>query len=539
MAQISGYSKKKRSTQSIFLLLIILTLSTFIHIWNPVGFPAFHVDEGHYMRRAMQVLQNLGPQESRITYDYLYDHPYFGQLFLAAALSLINYPDSLNPSSNIHSIEMLYLVPRVLMGILAVFDTFLVYKIADTRYNRKVGFISATLFAVMPLGWMLRGIFLDSILLPFLLLSILFAVYYVKRSGSDYGHNNGINKNNILIILSGIFLGLAIFTKVPVFTMIPLIVFIIIKKDNGSTKNRLRRLGIWLIPVILIPMIWPAYAISAGQFNEWIDGVMHQAVRESIRNLRTSMLLIFEFDPIILLLGGAGVIYSVVKKDYFILLWVLPYLVFLYGIGWVTHFHWIILFPALCIVSGLLIDNLIKTIKFQKIKHLVEYGIVLTVVISGIVSTTALITSNLNASYIDLYSHIVKELEFHNKKTDNQDNNDGITLIGSHRTRALVWIPKYVFNNDFVFRDTDIPNDNFTKPLQTNKFILVADQNLFTRLTDRDYVQKYERERTIASLYYNSSGTIATFIDRESERYNFMNMGENYGFGRFIEVRAN
>jgi hypothetical protein len=538
MAQLFGYSEKKRSILYGFLLLIILVASAFTHLWNPVGFPTIHVDEGHYMRRAMQVLQGLGPQESRITYDYLYDHPYFGQLFLAGALSLINYPDSLNPSSSIQSIETLYLVPRVLMGILAVFDTFLVYKIADIRYNKKVGFISAALFAVMPLGWMLRGIFLDSILLPFLLLSILCAVYYAKRTDSNSERHNGINKNIILIILSGIFLGLAIFTKVPVFTMIPLIAFIIIKQANGSKKNRLKRLGLWFIPVILIPMIWPAYAISAGEFREWIDGVLYQAVRESIRNLRTSILLIFEFDPIMIVLGGAGIIYSVIKRDNFMLLWTLPYLVFLYGIGWVTHFHWIIIFPALCIASGALIDNSIKVIKFQKIKTVMLYGIVLIITISGFLTTTALISSNLNSTYINLYSYVTKELESGSEK-NNKDIDDGITLIGSHRTRALMWIPMYVFNDDFVFRDTDLPNDNFTRPLETKHFILVADQNLFNRLTDRDYVQKYERERRIASLYYNSSKTIATFIDKDSEKYDFMMMGENHGFGKFIEVRNN
>ena len=88
------------------------------------------------------------------------------------------------------------------MGILAVFDTFLTYKIADIRYNRKVGFISAALFAVMPATWFLRRIYLDSILLPFLLLSILCAVYYAKRSGSHSVNNNGINKNISIIIYS-------------------------------------------------------------------------------------------------------------------------------------------------------------------------------------------------------------------------------------------------------------------------------------------------------------------------------------------------
>ena len=123
----------------------------------------------------MQVIEGLGPQESNHTYFYPYDHPYFGQLFLGGVLKLIGYPDILSPKAgDVHSIEMLYLVPRVIMGLLAVVDTFLIYKIAEHRYNRNIAFVAAILFAVMPLSLLTRGIFLDSILLPFLLSSILF-----------------------------------------------------------------------------------------------------------------------------------------------------------------------------------------------------------------------------------------------------------------------------------------------------------------------------------------------------------------------------
>ena len=73
---------------------------------------------------------------------------------------------------------MLYLVPRVLMGLLAVADTFLIYKITERRYhNRNVALIAAILFAVMPYGWLFRRIFLETIQVPFLLTSILLAVY--------------------------------------------------------------------------------------------------------------------------------------------------------------------------------------------------------------------------------------------------------------------------------------------------------------------------------------------------------------------------
>jgi 4-amino-4-deoxy-L-arabinose transferase-like glycosyltransferase len=174
---------KRRTYESTLYIAIPLVLSAFMHLWNPVGFPLVDQDEGHYMRRAMQVLEGLGPQD--LGYVHPYDHPYFGQLFLASVLKVIGYPDLLQPKvGDIHSIEMLYFIPRVLMGVLAVVDTFLVYKIAETRYNRKVAFIAATLFAVMPLSWLTRGIYLDSIQLPFLLLSILFAAYYAKKSES-------------------------------------------------------------------------------------------------------------------------------------------------------------------------------------------------------------------------------------------------------------------------------------------------------------------------------------------------------------------
>jgi hypothetical protein len=71
------------------------------------------------------------------------------------------YPDSFHPSANgdvLHSIELLYLAPRVLRGLLAVeVDTFLVYEIAERRYNRN--FPLSHLFflrIIMPLSRLIR-----------------------------------------------------------------------------------------------------------------------------------------------------------------------------------------------------------------------------------------------------------------------------------------------------------------------------------------------------------------------------------------------
>ena len=126
---------------SIWLVLIPLALSAYTHLWNPAGFPNLFYDEGVYMRRAMHVMEGLGPQEA-----YYYDHPFFGQIFLGGILKIIGFPQSLNPSADPHSIESLYQIPRALMGILAVVDTFLIYKISERMYNRNVALFGSIIF---------------------------------------------------------------------------------------------------------------------------------------------------------------------------------------------------------------------------------------------------------------------------------------------------------------------------------------------------------------------------------------------------------
>ncbi len=153
--------------RSLIFILIPLVLSFYTHLWNPTGFPSLHTDEGHYLRKAIstETGQGLQPQDR-------YRAPYFGQMFLAGIFSIINYPnEEVLGSSN--PVEQLYLVPRVIMGILAVVDTFLLYRITEYRYGRNVAIIASVLFAVMPFTWLTRRIFLESIQLPFILTSIL------------------------------------------------------------------------------------------------------------------------------------------------------------------------------------------------------------------------------------------------------------------------------------------------------------------------------------------------------------------------------
>jgi len=152
----------------LLLLLIPLILSTFINTWNLTGFPSLHVDEGYYIWKTMSKLQTQDLQPTNNYYA-----PYFGQIFMAALLGLVRYPDTLNPNLDADFIESLYPIPRLIMGIFAILDTFLIFKITEKRYGIKIVFIADVLFVVMPYGWLLKRIFLETIQLHLLLTSVL------------------------------------------------------------------------------------------------------------------------------------------------------------------------------------------------------------------------------------------------------------------------------------------------------------------------------------------------------------------------------
>jgi uncharacterized SAM-binding protein YcdF (DUF218 family) len=473
------------------------------------------------MRRAMLVMKNLGPDDPAARFDHppdvslsSYDHPYFGQIFLAGALGIIGYPSSLNPSAgNVHSIEMLYLVPRVLMGLLAVLDTFLLYKIAEYRYGRNVALAASVVFAVMPLSWLLRWILLDSILLPFLLASILLALYIKQPKRPDERAKLYTNDNDrsikIPILLSGILLGLAIYTKIPAFTMIPLVGFLVYKNSNRSLKA----LGLWFIPVILIPAMWPAYSISVGQFDEWSDGFLHQTHRMGTAVL-DSATAVYQIDPLLITLGTAGVVLSAIKRDLFYLLWILPFVAFSIGIGYVQYFHVILLLPAFSMGIGLLLETTIRNITKKKVlqKYLMFSSIV-AIGIFGLVSISMIITLNVNSSYFGISAFIVQHL-MPPKILGNE--NIRVTMISNHWwTYNSLWIPVYIFDKNVEFVKPIAP---VVKNLEKNdRILMVIDHPLMDTISQNSSVSptspNHSREVLGILNAFNLTREVATFTD--------------------------
>jgi hypothetical protein len=547
---------RKYHNGPLFLIVIPLALSSFIHLWNPVGFPAIWVVEGQYIQRAMSVLDGLDLEDSKDINPRPYDHPFFGQILLAGVFAMIGYPElfvtDIQSTEMDNAIKVLYSVPRILMGLLAVVDTFLVYRIAEHRYNKTIAFLAAVLFAVTPITWILQKIILESILLPFLLLSILFALYSnnqnnnIFKSKTDYRTiRKIIEKQDILLALvSGIFLGLSILTKVPAFTMIPLVGYLIcIRTDESGSRNiDLKKLGVWLIPVILVPLIWPVHSLLSDNFGLWLRDLSWNLQREHVTDnaavgssLLNSLDFIFQIDPVIFLLGCGSIVFCYIKRDHFLLLWTVPFLIFLFVIDFVSFFHLILLLPVVCISAARLIvdcSNRVKRIKLQQILPLATISVIGAFCL---LSSTTLINLNVSSSYFDIYTFVVNSLVNHNPSNEDMaDNDEELIMLGRHWTRGYFWIPKHVFDLNVDFKKID-GIDDIPIPSRNDKILLIVDNQVKDSVADSDMslIKKY---------YYNYTITpITTFQDRtvtyDTSKYPYASLSENRDL-KWVQIRG-
>ena len=448
-----------------------LILAGFTHLWNPIGFPVPNEDESIYLGRAVNFLNTLEVRDNSIGYD----HPYFGQIFLAAFLGITGYQDFFSSPGHLNY-EMIFLIPRIFMGILAIADTFLIFKIAELLYNRKVGFVAAILFAVTPTTWLTRWILLDSIQLPLILLSILFAVFSFR--GTREGSKNN-SKNILLVLLSGTFLGLSIFTKIPAIMIVPLVGYLIFTNSKWNFKI----LGLWFIPVILIPLLWPAYSISVGEFNSWLNGIIKQAHRAP-NPLYFSITEFLMRDPLLLIVGSIGIILAVVKKDLFILLAVIPFLIFMYFVNYVVlhHLMWVVV--ILCISASRLFVDIVIFVKRYKPLLLLSLGGISLFFVFAFTSTIELVTRNETSQFFGAAALVDQYLEaklITNNNNNSPDSNKNIKVLGN---TFFIWIQQYVFHNDNYVSFFQIPKK---LEFENQNVISIIDSRFKRELQRDDY----------------------------------------------------
>jgi hypothetical protein len=279
------------------------------------------------------------------------------------------------------------------------------------------------------------------------------------------------------------------------------------------------------------------YTISIEQYDKWWIGIVWQTTeRQGIesRALIDATYSSFYIDPLFLTLGLAGLVFAELKRDFLLLLWIIPFGIFQFFIGWTSYWHITILLPALSIAATVLIVNLSSRTKVG-IKSIIILGIVFF----GFIATTILITTSVTDQIISLYAFLLEYTSYSNNEsiTTNSNVNDAkTTLIGPPSLEGFYWLMKHVFDRNIDFKEYD----DIKQALKAEKVILIPNEDFMKQISRDD-----ERANQLKSIY-NSTKMVALFkIDDgyilHKYPYNSIeiDMLENrYDIGS-IEVRAN
>ena len=203
---------------------------------------------------------------------------------------------------------------------------------------------------------------------------------------------------------------------------------------------------LWLVPTILIPALWPLHALSTNEISEWWTAIYNQTHRES-HSLFIALKDFFIIDPILLIIAVPSLIYAAIKRDLFLLLSQIPFLIFMYFIGYVVVFHLLLFVLFTCISSAKLFSDTLSFVKKNRLLFLSTVGGILAIGLIGLSITTQQILSEKNsqlfkaAKFVDQYI----ESDLINKSSNNENNIVGISRV-SHP--FFFWADKYKFHNE-------------------------------------------------------------------------------------------
>jgi hypothetical protein len=269
----------------------------------------------------------------------------------------------------------------------------------------------------------------------------------------------------------------------------------------------------FIIPVIAIPLIWPAYALVSGDMTQWFEGVLWQAGQRQTDNKELFDVLysVMKTDPVLLILGGLGVTYLAIRREFIGILWVLPYFLLLYLVGWVNHFHLILIIPILCISIAKMIHDLPLLFRIKSKQMVISSTIIAGIVLFGVISTSILISTNLSYIQLKTASYIGNLVYARNDTSNYYENNVGTTFNNNTRDRVTIisgpiysWVYKYALDDQYAFshmRDT--------QPIMTEKFVLVVDP-IYKRVTANSETENQTQGTRLITLF-NNSETSAVF----------------------------
>lgn len=282
------------------LLIILLGAILFIPFLGNVHL--FDWDEINFAEAAREMI--LTKNYTQVTINFL---PFWEKppLFIwMQALSMAQFGVN----------EMAARLPNAICGMLTLF---VIYKIGKRYFDKKFAVIWVLLYC----GSMLPHMYFKSgIIDPFFNLFIFLGIYFLSNLSLDLEmyerkDRNRYKLNNV--ILSGIFIGLAILTKGPValiLTVQTAIVFFVLNKYKRVIT--FFEIGIWILMIVLVSSIW--FGFETYQRGTWFikEFVVYQMRLMNTKDAGHGGFLFYHF--VVVLFGcfpASAFIISAFKKN--------------------------------------------------------------------------------------------------------------------------------------------------------------------------------------------------------------------------------
>jgi hypothetical protein len=233
-------------------------------------------------------------------------------------------------------------------------------------------------------------------------------------------------------------------------------------------------------------------------------------------------------DPVLVVLSIIGVIYMTVRRDYLVLLWIAPFLIFAISIHWIYPFHFVLLLPAACIASALLIVEVPKRI-LKEVKHqkLLTITIISAIGLFGLVGISTVLNTNYLLTQILHVSLAINSLQ------GAENNNTDITIISAPE---YSWIFKYIFNDEYAYQTRE-------SSIKTDKILLMVDRSYYS-VVSRDplkpEIENEQQVKLLMSIYNNTDPKISIIDDdvpSNLQKYPYTNI-KNCSF-KNLQIRTN
>lgn len=352
----------------LFVLFVVLVISSLAQGINMFHFPYYENDEGTYMSQAWSLLT----QGKMAPYTYWYDHAPAGWFLIALWVFM---------SGGFFTFGMSVNSGRVLMLILHILSTFFVFKISKKFSNNLVAPVIASLiFSLSPLGiYFQRRVLLDNIMTFWVLLAFYLLLF---------------NKVKLrYIFLSALAFGIAILSKENAIFFIP--GFIALLYQVSHKYHRRFAIIHWVVIMGSVTSLYFLYAILKGEFfppfTLFGGNTPHVSLIESIKyQLSRPGGSIFDFqkglfwyysrmwlsEDKLLILGGAFgtvilTLLSIRKRKFLsISLLSIGFIYFLMRGGEIIEFYIIPIIPILGITIGLTLGEFLSLFKRPSIRYL-------------------------------------------------------------------------------------------------------------------------------------------------------------------------